>query len=160
MSMTLEMFAVRAEQVDDVAVMDFDEFQEFVAEAESLDLGKAWGGVGWLLKAAGLNDNEVLFGEMMEEASISDFPPFFKSVEEVARIAALLESISEQTLREAFDPAAMVADSVYPEIWEESADDEEGEDDPLEWIIETVGKLHSFLRDCAGKNLCTISLMG
>jgi hypothetical protein len=156
--MTLEMFAVPADRVDDVVVMDFVEFQEFVAEAESLDLEKAWGGVGWLLNAVGINDNEVLFGEMMEEASISDFPPFSKSAEEVARVAALLESLSEHTLREAFNPAAMVADSVYPTIWDESAGDEG--DDPLEWIMETIGKLRLFLRRCADQNLCTISLMG
>jgi hypothetical protein len=73
--------AVPADRVDDVVVMDFDEFQEFVAGTESFDLEKACGGLGWLLNAAGINDNEVLFGEVMEEASISDVPLFSKSAE-------------------------------------------------------------------------------
>jgi Domain of unknown function (DUF1877) len=107
-------------RVEEVAAMEVDDYFEFVSESLCLELDRAWAGVGWLAKAVGIDDNTLLFGEIINESGIFEFPLFLKTVEEVAQLAASLELVSEQVFRDAFDPAKMMEDSVYPEVWDRS----------------------------------------
>ncbi|MDH0863483.1 YfbM family protein [Mitsuaria sp. GD03876] len=97
-------------------------------EAEDLDrlgivdIDKAWHGLHFLLlsiaEAAGAGEDAplaraVLGGEpLSEEEDCRVLGP-----EEVRDIAAALAAITEDQLRDAFDPAAMAEADIYPDIW-------------------------------------------
>lgn len=97
-------------------------------EAEDLDalgivdVDKAWHGLHFLLlsiaeEAGGDEDaplaRAVLGGEpLSEEEDCRVLGP-----EEVRDIAEALAAIGEDQLRDAFDPAAMAAADIYPDIW-------------------------------------------
>ncbi len=152
MSMTLSMFALSEEEFSAMAEMEFDEFVEFASQP-TLDLDKAWGAVGWLLKAEGLDDNRVLFGDMLEEGAISDVPPFFKTAEEVGAIAQLLAPLDEQRLRATFDSAALANEGVYPDVWGSDVEDEEN------WIVEVTIELIELYKQAAANGQFVVSLM-
>ncbi len=144
------MFAVGADQAVEVAAMGFDEFMDFAMNPD-LELDKAWGGVGWLLKTVGLDDERVLYGEILDCVTDTGFPLFFKTADEVQRISTELGPVGEEQLREAFDPVALTRDAVYPDVWDD--------DDVEDWIVAMTIEVRDMFLRCATEGLCVISLM-
>jgi hypothetical protein len=123
---------------------DLDDDDAEMPEPE-LDLDKHWHGVHYLLTGTAwdLGDGAAgaaVLGGADIGADGGYGPARLVDADLVRAIAAGLDSLDEQTLRERFDPAAMSAAEIYPDIWTDvDADD----------LLEHVGVLRDFYRSAA-----------
>ncbi len=87
-----------------------------------VDIDKMWNGLHWLL--AGDTENTdglgavVLGGEEVGE-DCGYGPARLHRPDEVARLSAELNVVTEDQLRARWNPEQMLADDVYPSIWDE-----------------------------------------
>jgi hypothetical protein len=90
-----------------------------------VDLDKAWHGIHWLLtgeawgEAAGPAADVIMGGEEFGDNE-GYGPPRMLAPAGVAGVAALLGTIGIDDLRGRFDPTAMNAAEVYPQIWDDT----------------------------------------
>jgi hypothetical protein len=97
-------------------------------EDRAHDIDKAWDGIIYLLTGHPLQDSvglapdlsRVIFsGQVVDDQQdLGMGPAHYLTPIQVAEASAELSLISSDTLRERFDPAAMMAADVYPGIWE------------------------------------------
>ncbi len=87
----------------------------------SVDLDKAWHGIHWLLTGdpwGGAGPlGQVIFGGQGFGEDGGYGPPRLLDPAGVTAVAAALTGIEQAELRSRFDPAAMSAAELYPDIW-------------------------------------------
>lgn len=105
---------------------DHDEDDDDLPDQE-LDLDKSWHGIHYLLTGtawAGVHGaGAALFGgdEIGEDNGYG--PARLLRPEAVRAVAAALDPLDIETLRTRFDPAAMTAADIYPNIWHHGSDE-------------------------------------
>jgi hypothetical protein len=116
---------------------------EAVMESEGLSLDKAWNGLGYLL--GGLCEEDPLGGKPVRGVDTGYGPPGLLSPDEVQTCARELAAIDEEALRSAYNPKGMMAEDVYPTVW----DREDERDSNLAWLLETFRNVREFYQEAA-----------
>ena len=132
------------EQVGDV--LDGDG----AGQGGEIDLDKAWHGLHFLLTRSAWEDDEPLCyliagGQPVGDEDVEYGPARVLRPKEVAQLDAALAAISLDEFRRRFDPTAMMAQQIYPEIW----DRDPREDDTLGYLAEYFDMLKSFVWNSA-----------
>jgi hypothetical protein len=114
---------------------------------EELDVDKAWQGIHFLLTGTALEGDPPLNfilggGEWLGDVDVGYGPARAFKSHEVQAIAAALNGVPPESLRERFDPKTMMDDEVYPEIW----DRDPAEDDTLGYLLHNYDDLRAFVR--------------
>ncbi|MEJ2853273.1 MULTISPECIES: YfbM family protein [unclassified Saccharothrix] len=139
MGMTLSFTRVTPEELDR-AFEDPDLAEEFV-EDESRPycfLEKSWAGIGFLMRAAGVDVDLYEDGDPIDEEATR----WGWSAPMVARTAKALSAVPVEVLVSHYDPAKLSAEGVYPmrNMWD--ADD-------LEYLRENYVDLVEFFQETA-----------
>ena len=97
-------------------------------EGEATDLDKAWHGLHWLLTGSAKERPLPLGFLLAGGATVGDVdvgygPARTLSAAEVRAIHAALAKQDDAALRARFDPAALAAADVYPDIWLDDGDE-------------------------------------
>jgi hypothetical protein len=120
-----------------------------------LDLDKTWHGIHFLLTGEAWSgapplDFIVSGGrEVGDEEDVGYGPARAFSSAQVAQVAAALDPITPETLRERFDGERMMRAEIYPEIW----DRDPADDDTLGYLVEYFELLKPFIADAARRGL-------
>lgn len=116
-------------------------------EGELVDLDKAWHGIHYLLTESDDDGNaplDFLIGGGIEivgqDVGYGTARAF--RANDVRHIAQTLEGVSTAELRARYNPDAMIAAEIYPDIWDRHAPD----DSPLEYLTEYLETLRRGLR--------------
>jgi hypothetical protein len=115
----------------------------------SVDLDKAWHGIHFVLCALAKDDHAplaaaVLGGEELgEDAGYG--PPRVLDPSEVQEVASALEAVSIEMFEASFDPHAMAAAEIYPNIWERDGKE------ALDYLTHFFPTLVSFYREAASR---------
>jgi len=125
----------------------FDGFGAFA----DLDVDKAWHAIHFLLTGSAWGGepplNFIASGGTEIGDDVGYGPARALDAVEVAALAAALESVPVDALLERFDPAALTAASVYPNIWDRPAE----EDDARGYVGEYYETLRAFVLDAASE---------
>jgi hypothetical protein len=116
---------------------------ETVMESEGLSLGKAWNALDYLLRGRCAID--PMGGATIDEVDTGYGPPGLLTADEVRTCARELAAIDEQVLRDAYDPAAMAAEDIYPSIW----DREDERASNLTWLLSVFREMRTFYAEAA-----------
>lgn len=121
-------------------------------EAREVDLDKAWHGIHYLLTGSAQEGAPPLNFLVVGGASVGDVDVGFGPARafranEVQHLAAAMAGLRVEGLRARFDPAAMMAQAIYPEIWEADPAD------AFAYCAEYFEALKQFIRDAADANL-------
>jgi hypothetical protein len=115
-------------------------------EGDVADLDKAWHGIHFLL--TGTADDGapplnflVAGGAYVGDEDVGYGPARLFTAAETREIAAAITAITDDELRRRFNPQAMMAAEIYPEIWDRDPED----DDTLGYLIEYAGTLRQTL---------------
>lgn len=115
-----------------------------------IDLEKAWHGIHYLLTGAS-SGGEKPYCYLMDGGSpVGDIdvgygPAMLLSKDQVKEFNDALSKLTEEKLKERFDPEAMGKEGVYPGIWDEG-------DEAFDWLFEVIdSELKPFL-STASKN--------
>ena len=154
MSMICTLRQIDAAEIDDLLshpqhigdVLDGDE----AAQGAETDLDKAWHGIHFLLTGSAWEGDEPLCylitgGQPVGDEDVGYGPARVLRPEEVAQFDAALAAISLDDFCQRFDPTTMMAQHIYPEIW----DRDPREDDTLGYLAEYFDMLKTFVRDSA-----------
>jgi hypothetical protein len=131
---------------DDLLYGDLDDDDAEMPEPE-LDLDKLWHGVHYLLTGTAWDLGDGAAGAAIlggtEFGSDGGYgPPRLVDADLVRAVAAGLDGLDPDALRTRFDPVAMSAAGIYPDVWTDvDADD----------LIEHLGTLRDFYRSAAGQ---------
>ncbi|MDG4829052.1 YfbM family protein [Solwaraspora sp. WMMD1047] len=107
--------------VDMLLYGDLDDDQAAMPDPE-LDLDKSWHAIHYLLTGTAWDTDEgagaaILGGDEIGEDN-GYGPARLLSPENVRTVAAALDTLHLDTLRTRFDPKAMAAADIYPNIWD------------------------------------------
>lgn len=116
---------------------------EAVMDSAGLSVDKAWDGLTALLEFECTNG--PLEGVPVVGVDTGYGPPQLVTPEEVQQCARELSAITEERLREAYDPDGMAADDRYPNIWDR-ADERESN---LDWLLAVFRDVRAFYQDAA-----------
>ena len=130
-------------------------------EGGSVDLDKAWHGIHYLLTHTAWEgdyplDLLVNGGTPVGDIDVGYGPARTFTAAETREAYEALALLSDEDLKQRFDPADMMAKEIYPEIWDRDPE----EDDSLAYLIENVETLRSFLRETAQANLGLVVYLG
>jgi hypothetical protein len=122
-------------------------------EGGSVDLDKAWHGIHYLLTHTAWDGERPLNflvggGTPIGDIDVGYGPARAFRAIDVREAHGAIELLSNDVLMGRFDPSAMITKEIYPEIWQDS-----GEDDSSEYLVEYVDTLRGFLRETAHANL-------
>jgi hypothetical protein len=122
--------------------LDDDEMPE-----PELDLDKSWHGIHYLLTGTAWEIGDragaaILGGDAIGEDG-GYGPARLVDVESVRMIAAALDALDVESLRGRFDPDAMVAADIYPNIWDAGADELD------DYLVPHFAELRRFYRTAA-----------
>ena len=97
-------------------------------EGEELYLDKSWGGIHYLLTGTAWEGEPPLNflvsgGQPVGDVDVGFGPAHALKSSEVKEVSAALSAIDVADLKARFDPEAMMAAEVYPEIWEDDGDE-------------------------------------
>ena len=113
-----------------------------------LDLDKSWHGLHWLLTGDVWGGAFPLGAAILRGEDVGPDlgmgPARFVTPEEVVRVAAALEAISEEELTRRYDPVTMTALKIYPAIWED-----EGSGALVDYLLPYFRQLVRFYADAA-----------
>jgi Domain of unknown function (DUF1877) len=117
---------------------------------EELDIDKAWQGIHFLLTQTDFEGDPPLNfilqgGRWVGDVDVGYGPARALTSEEVREIAAAMQPITPDMLRERFDPPTMMKLGIYPEIW----DRDPADDDTLGYLIEYFDDLRAFVERTA-----------
>jgi hypothetical protein len=134
-----------------------EELLAFLERGEGeVDLDKAWHGIHFLLTRSAWEGPEPLCyllqgGEDVGDVDVGYGPARALRARDVADFSAAVAKISSEEFRSRFDPDALKAAEIYPDIW----DRDPAKDDALGYLTEYFELLQSVLADCAaeGKGL-------
>jgi hypothetical protein len=123
------------------------------AEGLRTDLEKSWHGIHYLLTGTAWEGDPplnflVLGGRVVGDIDVGYGPPHALTAAETGSVSDALARVGDEELRGRFDPAAMMKQKIYPEIWDRGPD----EDDTLGYLMENVGVLREFLAQVVGRN--------
>lgn len=123
------------------------------AEKE-LWLDKAWHGIHFLLTGSAWEGDEplnflVASGEPIEGTESEYGEDRLFTSQQVKQIDAVLQGITKEQFQSRFDPNKMMAENIYPTIWDRPKE----EDDTLGYIMEYFVKLKQFIHNIAEKNM-------
>lgn len=154
MSMICNLRQVDVAEIDDLLshpehigdVLDSDK----AGPGGELDLDKAWHGIHFLLTGSAWEGDEPLCyliagGQEVGDEDVGYGPARVLRPKEVAQFDAALAAISLDDFRRRFDPTAMMAQQIYPEIW----DRDPREDDTLGYLAEYFDMLKTIVRNSA-----------
>jgi hypothetical protein len=116
---------------------------EAVMDSAGLTVDKAWDGLTGLLEFKCTNG--PLEGVAVYGVDTGYGPPQLVTPDEVQLCARELSELSEDDLREAYDPDGMAADGRYPDIWDR-ADERDGN---LDWLLAVFREVRAFYQDAA-----------
>ena len=125
--MTMRLRRLDASSIDSLDLEALEELLRYGAP-NVVDLDKAWDGIAWLISEErrdkpymlpdpSLPSTQAIYGVDPEKGAggiVFRNPPA-----RVKRIAAALESLDEAQLRPFVQPARMLAEKVYPPLWNE-----------------------------------------
>lgn len=120
-----------------------------------LDLDKAWHGIHFLLTGEAWSGTPpldfIVSGgrDVGDEEDIGYGPARAFSSVDVAEVAAALDPITPDTLRERFDGERMMGAEIYPAIW----DRDPADDDTLGYLVEYFGLMKPFITQAAARRL-------
>ena len=139
----------------DVEQAQFDEASMELNENEGVnaDLDKAWHGIHYLLTGSvweGDTPQNFLIagGETIGEIDVGYGPARCIKSDDVRRIYEHLSGISVEDLESRFDPVKMMANEIYPEIWDRKEDDGN-----LDYLIEYFEELKHFISKADENNM-------
>ena len=115
----------------------------------TIDVDKSWHGIHFILSEiakTGSNalESVVLGGEPLGE-DLGYGPPRVLNPSEVKHIAAALSGISSEQFESAFNPVAMEAAEIYPQIWERDGKE------ALEYMTNFFPSLVAFYAEAASR---------
>ncbi len=131
----------------------------FLDEKEDkIYLDKAWHGIHYLLTSGAFGENESLSYLLVEGEEIGNDVVSARvfSAEQIADFDEVLSEISPDDLRDQFDPEDMLAEGIYPPIWDISSE----KDDNLEYLLEHFSRLKAFVHETKEQNQGVIILVG
>jgi hypothetical protein len=119
------------------------------APANTIDIDKAWHGIHFILCEIAKGGHAslaaaVLGGEQLGE-DLGYGPPRLLSPSEVQEIAAALDTVTPEAFEASFDPRAMSAAEIYPDIWERDGRS------ALEILVHFFPNLAAFYRGAANR---------
>jgi hypothetical protein len=127
---------------DDHAQEGFGPFADF-------DADKAWHAIHFLLTGSAWEGdpplNFIATGGTPIGEDLGYGPARALSSAEVKILANALEPLSAEQLSQRFDPEAMMAQDIYPAIWDRPVE----EDDTLAYVVEIYTDLRQFIIDTA-----------
>jgi hypothetical protein len=136
-----ELRVIPAELMD--RLDDEDVVQQIMA-SDGLSVGKAWNGLHFLYCGDGVaGESAISGGEPLFAIDNGYGPPQFLTPDEVVVYAEQLEAMTDDDLRDAYDPKAMREDNVYGIDFDNPRE--------LEWLIEEARKVRAFYKDAAAK---------
>ena len=104
------------------SVGDFVHTQDEARRARRIDLDKAWHGLHYLLTGKAWGGEKPASLAIVGGEDIGDDqgygPARFVTPEQVGQVAAALASLSDETLAQRYDVAAMDKLQIYPGTWE------------------------------------------
>jgi len=110
-----------------------------------LDIDKAWHAIHFLLTGTAWQGdpplNFIVTGGVELGDDLGYGPARALTSGEVRSLAAALETIPPARLLQRFDPAALTAAEIYPQIWDRSPE----EDDTRGYVAEAYDQLWSFV---------------
>lgn len=115
----------------------------------TVDIDKSWHGIHFILTSIAGGDETplaqvILGGEEVGE-DLGYGPPRVLTTSEVQDIARALEAVSVEQFESRFDPAAMSASEIYPDIWERDGKE------ALSYLVENFPLVAAFYRDAAAR---------
>jgi len=123
-------------------------------EGETFDVDKAWHGLHFLFTGTDFEgDWPACFickgGDELSDVDTGYGPPRLLSSDQVKAVAAHFAQTSDESLRAAFDPAAMMKLEIYPNIWSRDPAD----DDTLGYLLAHLEGLRTFVKEAADQDL-------
>ena len=127
-------------------------------EVETEDLDKAWHGIHYLLTGSAWEGEAPLDFICQGGRAVGDIdtgygPARALDAAEVKAIAAALADVDAARLAERFDPAAMEAQDIYPNIWDEG-------DDALAYCQQAYASMQAFIARTAQRGYGLVICMG
>lgn len=138
-----------------------DELDLEEGEGEALYLDKSWHGIHYLLTGSaweGAPPLNILVsgGEPVGDPDAGDGQTRALTAQQVADASRALAALTDRSIRERFDPAAMMQADIYPAIWDRPPD----QDDTLGYLMEYLAQLRDYLSRVAGAGLGVIVSVG
>jgi hypothetical protein len=126
-------------------------------EGGSVDLDKAWHGIHYLLTNTASGGDRPLSllvagGTPVGDIDVGYGPARAFTATQTRAAHEALAALTNDALRLNFDPSDMMANEIYPEIWD---DDSDG-DDAAGYLIEYADTLRGFLRETTNAGLGTV----
>jgi hypothetical protein len=142
------LFGRGATPADPQPVPDAVPFALRDGEGVDSDLDKAWHGIHFLLTGSSDEGNPPLDfliagGRPVGDEDVGYGTARVFSAAETRGIADALKAISDEQLAARFDPRAMTAKKIYPDIW----DRDPADDDTLGYVMEYVTTLRQTLEE-------------
>ena len=133
---------------------DVPELSKADGEGVETDLDKAWHGIHYLLTGTAWEGSEplnflIVGGKEVGNVDVGYGPARVFDSNAVKKIAAALDTLDGDTLRERFNPDEMMSLEIYPDIWDRDPED----DDTLGYCIDFYEDLRRFLSKAAGKSM-------
>ncbi len=142
MGMVAGFKAVTPDEVNKIT-LNPDSAMEFIdsedeENSNTADVDKAWHAIHYMLTGRAEGGEKpaslAIFGGVAVGEDLGYGPPRLLKPESVVEVANLLEQITPDELAKRYDPKAMDAANIYPNIW--VRDGNEGLEYVLEWYIE------------------------
>lgn len=96
--------------------------QDVVDDSRIVELDKMWNAVHWLLTGTSMSPDglgRILLGGSEVGDDVGYGPARLVGPDEVKQLAQKLEGLDEAVLAARWDPSAMTAAGVYPQVWDE-----------------------------------------
>ncbi|PSK67919.1 hypothetical protein B0E53_00190 [Micromonospora sp. MH33] len=145
-----ELAALRADPtaVDALLYGDLNDDEAEMPEPE-LDLDKAWHGIHYLLTGTDWQIGEGAGAAILGGAEIGQDggygPPRLLDQDTVRAVATALDALDVEVLRARFDPDAMSAAEIYPDIWTNGTDE-------LDYLMSHYTELRRFYHAAAAND--------
>jgi hypothetical protein len=115
----------------------------------TVDIDKAWHGIDFLLRQIAEEQDAPLAAAVAGGTDLGEDlgygPPRALSAQEVQAIAAALALVTPDQLKQAYDPEAMGAACIYPDIWERDGAE------ALDYLLHYFPAVVAFYQAAAGR---------
>jgi hypothetical protein len=146
MGMTASLYAVSEQQIEALRSDPAQAFALPSAGGGAVHLDKAWHGIHYLLTGTAWEGDEPLNfllhgGDPLGDEEGDELVPRVFDAAETRRLDAALSTLDTDQLRQRYDPRAMQALDIYPDIWNEK--------EALPFCLERFGALKDFVSEIA-----------
>jgi hypothetical protein len=130
-----------------------------LAEADAIDLDKAWHGLHFLLTGTAWEGEFpanflVSGGTPVGDVDVGYGPARAFAPAEVRRLGEFLDGLDEATLRARYEPSRLAEAEIYPDlIW--TRDDEREEN--WEYLLDAFTRARAFVRETADRGLALLA---